>query len=220
MEQGDAAPAIPLWINGHAYLTLTADFYDVCHPLNGAVLRRTPLCGANAAQDAVAAAQAALAPWAAQTAAARAALLAALAAALSGYAGHFAALLAEETGEPATAAAEVEAAVGLLRGAPDPNALANAAQSAAQNAASCAGVVGIVGAAAAPLYDSLRLAVPALLAGAVVIIKPNPATPSAIYALAELTARCHFPDGVFSVVQGGQAAVEGLRGVGLKMLNT
>ena len=215
MEQVEATPAIPLWINGHAYLTVAAAFCEVRNPRTGQVLRRTPLCDASVAQHAVAAAQAALAGWAVQTASARAALLGALAAALSGYAGHFAALLAEETGEPAAAAAEVTQAVALLRGDLAPQAAESAGPSAAQNAAD---VVGIVGASSAPLYGPLRLAVPALLAGAVVIVKPSPATPSALYALAELTALCHFPGGVFSVVHGGEAAVEGLRGAGVRML--
>lgn len=215
MEQVKATPAIPLWINGHAYLTVAVAFYEVCNPRTGELLRRTPLCDARVAQHAVAAAQAASAAWAARTASARAALLGALAAALSGYAGHFAALLAEETGDPAAAAAEVAQAVALLRGDLAPQAAASAGPSAAQNAAH---VVGIVGTSSAPLYGPLRLAVPALLAGAVVIVKPSPATPSALYALAELTARCHFPGGVFSVVQGGEAAVDGLRGAGVRML--
>lgn len=216
MKEGDAAAAVPLWINGHAYLTVAASFYDVRSPLTGVVLRRTPLCAARVAQQAVAAAQAALAPWAAQRRSARATLLGALAEALSGYADHFAALLAEETGQPAAAAAEVEAALVLLRGAPAAEAVASAVQSAAGQGAR---LVGIVGAAAAPLCGPLRHAVPALLAGAVVIVKPDPATPSALYALAELTARCQFPAGVFSVVHGGEAAVDGLRGAGVEMLN-
>jgi acyl-CoA reductase-like NAD-dependent aldehyde dehydrogenase len=205
MEQGNAAAAVPLWINGHAYLTVPAAFHDVRSPLGGEVLRRTPLCGARAAQDAVAAARAALAPWAAQSAAARAARLAALAVALDSYAGHFAALLAEESGAPGSA--EVEAALALLRRAPDPAACPSAR------------IAGICGSAASPLYGPLQLAVPALLAGAVVIMKPDPAAPSALIALAELTGRCEFPGGVFSVVHGGEAAVDGLRAAGVEMLN-
>jgi len=79
--------------------------------------------------------------------------------------------------------------------------------------------VGIVGNAAAPLLDPLRIAVPALMAGAVVVIKPNPDMPSAIFALAELTARCAFPGGVFSILHGAEAAVDGLRSLeGVRLL--
>ncbi len=216
MEPVEATPAIPLWINGHAYLTVAAEFYEVRDPLSGEVLRRTPLCGAGVAQHAVATARAAAAPWAAQTPGARAALLGALADALSGYAEHFVALLAEETGAPASAAAEVAQTVSLLRGGFDPLPAETVGEDGAQNAAP---VVAIVGGASAPLYGALRLAVPALLAGAAVVVKPNPATPSALYALAELTARCRFPGGVFSVLHGGEAAIEGLRGAGVTMLS-
>jgi acyl-CoA reductase-like NAD-dependent aldehyde dehydrogenase len=197
MLQADEPLAIPLWINGHAYLTMAPAFVDVCNPVSGEVLRRTPLCGAGEAQQAVAAAQAALVRWAAQPASARAAVLAAVGDALAGYAGHFAALIAQESGKEAAAAdAEVAAAIALLR---------------SDVADDSAGVVGIVGASASPLLAALRLAVPALLAGAVVVVRPAPETPSALFALAELSSRCALPGGVFSIVHGGQAAVDGLR---------
>jgi len=218
MDPGDAAPVIPLWINGHAFLTVTANFHEVRDPLSAIVLRRTPLCDARVAQLAVAAAQAALAPWAARTVGARADLLGALAALLSSYAEHFSGLLAQEAGA-AGAAAEVRRALALLRG--------DREAGAAECADPCAGpgaaqdgteVVGIVAAASSPLYGPLRIAVPALLAGAVVIFKPSPATPSALYALAELSARCNFPAGVLSVVHGDEAATDGLRACGVRML--
>jgi succinate-semialdehyde dehydrogenase/glutarate-semialdehyde dehydrogenase len=197
MMQTDEPLAIPLWINGHAYLTLAPAFLDVRNPASGEVLRRTPLCGAGEAQRAVAAASDALAAWAALPDAARAALLAAVGEALAAYAGHFARLIVEESGvDGALAAAEVADATALLRCAPTGGAC---------------GVVAVVGNAQAPLLSSLRLAVPALMAGAAVVIRPSPEAPSAIFALAELTGRCGFPGGVFNVLQGGDAALEGLR---------
>lgn len=197
MLQIDDPLAIPLWINGHAYLTMAPAFLDVCNPVNGEVLRRTPLCGADEAEKAVEAAQAALVQWAAQSAGARARLLGAVGDALAGYADHFARLIVEESGmDSDAAAAEVGAAVALLR---DPE------------TGDSSGVVGVVGNTATPLFGSLRLAVPALMAGAVVVIRPSPETPSALFALAELTGRCAFPGGVFNVLHGGKAAVDGLR---------
>lgn len=202
MLQTDAPLAIPLWINGHAYLTLAPAFQDVRNPSSREVLRRTPLCGAAEAQKAVEAAQAALPLWCAQLASTRAALLSAVGEALAGYSGHFTRLIVEETGKESPAAeTEVSKAVALLCG------------SLSVNASGAAGVVGIVGNAAAPLLDPLLLAVPALMAGAVVVIKPNPEMPSAIFALAELTGRCAFPGGVFSILHGAEAAVDGLRAV-------
>lgn len=196
MLETDDPLAIPLWINGHAYLTMPPSFLDVRNPLSGEILRRTPLCGAGEARKAVDAAQAALAQWSAETVATRAAALAAVGDALAGYAEHFAGLLVEETGKPAAAAAaEVRAAVALLQSPP---------------AGGESGVVAVVGDADAPLSGALSRAVPALLAGATVVLKPSPKAPSPIFALAELTARHGFPDGVFNVLQGDEAAVEGL----------
>ncbi|NMQ28151.1 aldehyde dehydrogenase family protein [Candidatus Accumulibacter phosphatis] len=65
----------------------------------------------------------------------------------------------------------------------------------------------------APLLGPLRHAVPALLAGATVVVKPSPKAPSAAFALAELSARSAFPGGVFNVLHGDLAAIEGLCGL-------
>ena len=204
MLQLDDPLAIPLWINGHAYLTMAPAFLDVRNPVDGRILRRTPLCGADAAQKAVAAAQAALLPWAAHDATLRAAFFAAVGEALAGYAEHFARLIVEETGKDRDAAtAEVDAAVALLRAAVPGKA---------------SGVLGVVGDTAMPLLGALQLAVPALLAGATVVVRPSPEAPSALFALAELTGRCAFPGGVFNILHGGEAAVAGLRAAGVEIL--
>lgn len=199
MTDADEPLAIPLWINGHAYLTLAPSFFDVRNPASGEVLRRTPLCGAGEAQRAVAAADEALATWRGQPEAARAALLAEVGEALAEYAGHFVRLIVEETGQDRElAAAEVAQATALLRCAP---------------AGEASGVVAIVGNGQSPLLSSLRLAVPALMAGAAVVVRPSPEAPSAIFALAELTGRCGFPGGVFNILHGGDAALDALRAI-------
>lgn len=197
MLQPEKPPAIPLWINGRAYLTMAPAFLDVRDPRSGMILRRTPMCGHDAAEAAMEAARAACGGWATQPAAARAALLAAVADALAGYGSHFARLIAEESGlDTALASAEVSAAVALLR---DPPAIP------------AAGVYAVIGNAAEPLLAALRLAVPVLMAGAVVVVRPSPETPSALFALAELTGRCGFPAGVFNILHGGEAALDALR---------
>ena len=203
MLHHDDPPVIPLWINGHAYLTMVPAFQDVRSTATGKTVRRTPLCGADSARAAVAAAQAALLPWAAQGAASRTALFAALGDALAGYAEHFSGLITEETGKSCdAAAAEVDAAVALLRAAVPGNA---------------SGVLGVAGATAMPLLAALQRAVPALLAGATVVVRPSPEAPSALFALAELTGRCGFPGGTFNILHGGEAAMEGLRAAGAKI---
>lgn len=197
MLQTETAPAIPLWINGHAYLTMAPEFLDVCNPMSGQVLRRTPMCGFDEAGKAIKAARAALGLWAKRAVVARAGLLATVGDALAGYGSHFARLITEESGMGGDAAAdEVSAVVALLR------------DSAASNAS---GVFCIVGNTEEPMLGALRLAVPALMAGAAVVVRPSPETPSALFALAELTGRCGFPGGVFNIMHGGESAVHGLR---------
>lgn len=201
--QNDDALAIPLWVNGHTYLTLAPAFLDVRNPVSGELLRRTPLCGASVAQQAVTAAAAATAPWAARSAAERAALLGALGDALDAYAAHFARLVVEESGvDAALAAAEVASAVALLRSPPV--------------GAAAAQVLAVI--AQTPLLPPLQLAVPALMAGATLVIRPLPQTPSALFALAELSGRCGFPGGVLNVLHGGDEAVAGLRDAGVQLL--
>ena len=162
--------------------------------------KRQPLCGAAEALATVESACNALPAWAALTAEARATLLAALADALAGYAEHFAGLIAEETGkDAAAAAAEVSTALQVLR-------------TATAGAAATGGgrVVAVVSDDRAPLLGLLQQAGPALLAGATLVLKPSPKAPSAAFAVAELTARSGFPGGVFNILQGDLAAIEGL----------
>jgi acyl-CoA reductase-like NAD-dependent aldehyde dehydrogenase len=158
------------------------------------------MCGAREALAAVESARQALPAWAARTVEERAGLLAALADALAGYGEHFTGLIAEETGiDPALAATEVEMALSALR-----------AVTTAAAATTDRRVVAIVSDDRAPLLGPLRHAVPALLAGAAVILKPSPKAPSAALALAELTARTGFPGGVVNILHGDLAAIEGL----------
>lgn len=195
----DSPLAIPLWINGHAFLTMAPAFRDVRNPASGHVLRRTPLCGIDEAKAAVVAAQAALVSWQQLTEDGRVELIAALATALSALVDHFAALIAEETGkDPMVARAEVIASVDFLQ---------------KPESAEVSGVCGVIGDAGFPLFSGLKPAFSALTAGAVVVVKPDPTAPSALYALAELTGRCRFPPGVFNILHGDDAAVAGLHSV-------
>ncbi|MEY2632613.1 MAG: hypothetical protein RIR00_1267 [Pseudomonadota bacterium] len=181
--------AVPLWINGHAYMTVTPDFFDVRNPQTGEVLRRTPLCNADEVAVAVRAAAEARPEWAASGAEVRQACLTALADAISHYGDHLSGLLAEESGLSAAAcAAELAAATASLR------------QPAA--AETPAGVIGILAQNGAPLSSVLRPAAAALAAGATLVINPLPAVPGILFALAELTGRVGFPPGVLNVVLG------------------
>ncbi|MBL8419732.1 MAG: aldehyde dehydrogenase [Dechloromonas sp.] len=196
MEFAPEGPkAIPLWVNGHAFLTVTEGFHEVVNPLTGEARYRVPLGGREEAVAAVAAARTARPLWAALTVQARQEALEALAVALDGYSGHFAGLLQAETGfAEDQVLAEVAAALAALRGA----------------AVGESGVVAIVVDATRPLAGFAEAAAPAWRAGATIIVKPSPRAPSAAFALCELSARAGWPAGVLNLMQGDSAAIEGL----------
>lgn len=187
--------AIPLWVNGHAFLTICDAYFDVVNPLTGEAVHRVPLAGADEALATVSAAQVAQPLWAEMGLAARRICLGKLADELENYAGHFAKLLIGETGfDEARAATEVADAVAALRGA----------------SVGETGVVAIVVDATRPLAGFVEVAAPALLAGATVVVKPSPKAPSAAYALCELSARAEWPAGVLNLLQGDTQAINGL----------
>lgn len=204
MEIAHEGPmAIPLWIGGRAYLTVGDSFFDVINPATGEALRRVPMCGADEAAEAVAAARAAEAGWIAQGAEARHAALVALADALDRYAGHFAKLLGQDSGVDAEAAGrEVEAAVQALR-----------TESAGEG-----GVQALVVDATRPLAGLAEAAAGPLLAGATLVVKPSPKAPSAAFALCELAQRAGWPAGVINLVHGDAPAIEGLCAAGVDKL--
>jgi acyl-CoA reductase-like NAD-dependent aldehyde dehydrogenase len=204
MELAAEGPmAIPLWINGHAYLTVGDSFYDVLSPHTGEAVRRVPLCGASEAAQAVAAARAAQAEWAEMGLSARRVCLASLADSLERYAGHFAKLLGQEIALDETeAAAEVSAAVAALRGVEVGE----------------TGIIAVVVDAQRPLSAVAAAIAPALLAGAAVVLKPSPRAPGAVFALCELSARADWPGGVLNLLQGDTAAISGLCTAGVDRL--
>lgn len=196
MEPTPEGPlAIPNWINGHPLMTVTERYFDVVNPQTGVAQRRVPLCGAQEVDEAVAAAQEAQSAWSELGMAGRQTCLLALADGLERYAGHFAKLLVDDAGvESEAAEAEVAGAIAALR----------------QSAVGMTGVLGVVADGASPLAALARAMAPALLAGATLVVKPSPKSPSATFALCELTGRAAWPAGVVNVVQGDTAAVEGL----------
>jgi acyl-CoA reductase-like NAD-dependent aldehyde dehydrogenase len=216
MTNSDDVPAVPLWLAGHAYLTLARRFVDVREACSGRVLRRTPLCGADEVRRALNAARQTQPDWHACAAGERSRLLADLGGALLGYADHFARLIEDESGgDGASASAEVREAVAVLRAVPSVAALPG---SLVATPPAC--VVAIVGSAHAPLGALLRVAVPAWRAGAALVVLQPPRVPGAVFALAELSARCAFPAGVFNVLYGDAALIDGELAAGECVLHT
>lgn len=192
----DGPMAIPLWINGRAYLTVTEEFLDVRNAASGEAVRRTPLSGADEVAEAVRAAQAALPAWQALDAAKRQAHLSQLARLLDQYTGHFAKLVRQETGfEEVQAQAEVATAVQALQDG---------------ETYSDAGVSVVLSDAMHPLAALAATLAAALRGGACVVVKPSPKAPGAAFALAELSGRAGLPPGVLNLVHGDLAAIEAL----------
>ena len=203
----DGPMAIPMWVNGRAYLSVGDQFFNVVNPVSGEAVRRVPLCGTAEAAEAVAAAQAAQPVWAGMGLPARRVCIQALADGLERYRGHFAKLLTQDLGlADDVATAEVDAAVAALR------------SDVVGQAGFVSGVLGLVVGADAPLARFAAALAPLLLAGASVVVKPSPQAPSAIFALCELTARCDWPAGVLNLLQGDKAALEGLCRSGIERL--
>ena len=196
--------AIPLWIDGRAYLTVTDTFFDVVSPTSGEAIRRVPLGGADEAATAVAAARRARPAWTALAPAERGTLLVALADGLERYAGHFAKLLREECGgDEAAASGEVAEAIASLRAGPEGNGV----------------LAGLVVDASRPLAGFAAIAAPMLRGGSVLVAKPSPRAPGAVLALCELTSRTGWPAGVVNVVHGDAAAISGLCAAGIERLS-
>ena len=200
LSESNDPPAVPLWIDGHAYLTMAPEFCDVRDSVHDRVLRRTPLCAADVADKALESARKASAEWRAQPEADRRALCLLLAVEVERYAEHFCRLISEETGRsPAESRTEVEVTLALLR---------EIGQARLDDGVA---IVAIAVGAGMAMLEPLRLAAPILAAGAAIVLRTDPSAPSALVALAELTARCGFPPGVFNVVHGRDAMLQQFR---------
>lgn len=187
MKLDDGIPAIPLWINGHAYFNVFDEFIDI-READGAVNYRVPRCGAEEALLALESARGAQPAWA-EDIGQREQVVAELASLLDQFAGDFAKLIARETGKESDAARdEVAHAVAVLRDA-----------SCASGGSS---VQAVFSNAVTPLASVAEGVVRAWTAGDTVVILSDAHAPSAVFAFAELSARAEFPAGVLCLLHG------------------
>jgi succinate-semialdehyde dehydrogenase/glutarate-semialdehyde dehydrogenase len=187
MKLDDGIPAIPLWIDGHAWFSVFEEFIDI-READGEVRYRVPKCGADEVERALLSAREAQPEWS-EDLALREKLLAELAALLDQFGGDFAKLIARETGKEVDASREeVSHAVTLL------------------SAASCAsgggGLQAVFSNAVAPLLSVVEGLVRAVTAGDTAVVLSDARSPSVVFALAELTARAEFPAGVLCLLHG------------------
>jgi len=187
MKYDDGIPAIPLWIDGHAWFGVFADFIDI-READGAINFRVPKCGPDEAATAVASARRAQPAWGADVDG-RQRLLSGLADLLDQFGGDFAKLIVRETGkETAQARDEVERAVAALR--------------AAECVAGTGGLRTVYSDAGEPLASVAAGLAGAFAAGDAAVVLSDARTPSAVFGLAELSARAEFPAGAFCLLHG------------------
>ncbi len=201
MRQVKEIYAIPMWLNGRAYLKLGQGYRDVVNPVNGEVLRRVALFGPEEVGEALCSAGQGIAAWLALGESGRKRLLASLGDALYDLRAHFSRLIAEETGQDEESAdRDVIKLASCLR---EPQ------------AARVTGVVAVSADSLGLQHAVVQLA-SALAAGAVVVACLSTESPSALFALAELSGRCGFPAGVINVVclsDEGRACLQETPGV-------
>ena len=181
-------PVLPLWVDGHAYLTIPPAFGMVRRAGNAEPLRRIPICGRTEIDRAMQSAADALVDWSGMTDDDRRVFLQQLASLLENYRAHFVALITEESALGQTAAAtEVDAVIACLQQPPR---------------GADAGVVVIGSDPMRPFAHVLCQAIAALMAGGTVVVVTHTEVPSSLFALAELTGRSDWPRGVFSLLYG------------------
>ena len=187
MKLDDGIPAIPLWIDGHAWFSVFEEFIDI-READGAINYRVPKCGVDEVGRAIASALDLQPTWGEEVLQ-REACVAELGALLDQFAGDFAKLIARETGKAAEVAREeVARAVVALREA---------------SCASGGGAVQTICANAVnPLLSAVEGLVRAWTIGDTAVVLSDARAPSVLFALAELSARAELPPGAFCLLHG------------------
>ena len=198
------------WIEGAAAPARSGRRFDNVDPATGAVLSQVARSEAGDVDDAVAAAQQAMAgPWGGLGAAARADLLDRVADGLDSHCQELAELESRDTGKPVSLARRIDIprAVANFRffaGAVrhDETGFHHMDSALNYTLRKPLGVVGLVTPWNLPLYLLSWKTAPALAMGNAIVAKPSEMTPTTANRLAEIMQEAGVPDGVFNVVHG------------------
>ena len=191
------APALPLWIDGHAYLMMAEQFQTVINA-KGEAVRRVPLYGEAAVAVAADSTEKAVQVWQAMTPEQRGECFKCLHDLLARFRGHLCGLLVDEAGfSHELAEQELTRALAAIAGR------VNAVHASASIAA-------VASDALAPMAAPLMCAVDALAAGWGVLLKPSSKAPSALFAMAEIFSRAGFPAGLINCVHGDEQIIRAL----------
>lgn len=206
------------WINGERYDGASGDWAEVTNPATGQVTGRVPMADAADTEAAIAAAGAAAPSWGATSLARRTQIMFAFRQLLHERRDELAEIITSEhgkvhsdaLGEIARGLEVVEAACGishLLKGSMTPSVSTGVG---VHSRLMPLGVVGIISPFNFPAMVPMWFFPVAVATGNTVVLKPSEKDPSASLWLAERFKEAGLPDGVFNVVQGGKAAVDGL----------
>lgn len=197
------APALPLWIDGRAYLLMADQFQTVINA-KGQPVRRVPLYGDDAVAIALASTRLALPVWRKQAVEDRNACFKNLHDLLCRFRGHFCDLLSEEAGfSHELAEAELERSLAAISGrVTEIHELHELHKK--------DGIAAVASDSLAPLAAPLVCAVEALAAGWGVVLKPSSKAPSALFAMAEVFSRAGFPAGLVNCVHGDEQVMRAL----------
>ena len=197
LAAADEAPALPLWIDGHAYLMMADNFFNV-QDQSGQVLRRVPLYGDEAVAIAANSGQLALDSWYALSYEKRKQCFRQFSELLTRYQDHFIQLIASES-ELGKEGAKEEVLQALRT--------AENARPGTHGPGYRKRIGAVISTPEAPFALALDCVMQALEAHWAVILKPCPKVPSALFACAELFSRAGFPGGLINCVQDDEAAI-------------
>ncbi|MFJ6653799.1 CoA-acylating methylmalonate-semialdehyde dehydrogenase [Microbacterium sp. NPDC091313] len=217
VETGEA-PAIPHWIDGAERASRSGRTAPVFNPATGQLTGRAALADEAEVAEALASAERGAAVWGEYSVAKRQAVLFAFREDVSARRDELAALITAEhgkvhsdaLGEIARGLEVVELACGfpsLVKGGYTDNASAGIDVFTLKQPL---GVVGVISPFNFPVMVPMWFFSVALAAGNAVVLKPSEKDPSASLWLARAWQRAGLPDGVFTVLQGDKAAVDGL----------
>lgn len=199
MPVADGPSALPLWINGRAFLTMTEHFQTVQNPQNGQALRQLPMCGEHELKLAIESCQSASSDWQTQFQTLCQPVFASAAELLEKFSKHFCKMLTEETSQTEEqASSQIQAALSHLRSQQSASAPAQTP------------LAYVLMDASEPFAKPLHSILQALSQGQCVVIKTSPKAPAALFALTELFARAGLPSGVMNLLHGDEALVNAI----------
>jgi aldehyde dehydrogenase (NAD+) len=178
---------------------------DVVNPATEAVIASVPVGSTEDADEAVAAARAALAGWSALSVAERAAHLDSVHGELEKIEDDLVQAVVTDVGMPSKIARRLQIGLPLAILASYADASMFPEQQFIGHSLVVREPVGVVAAITPwnyPLHQSVAKLAPALLAGCTLVLKPSEVTPLCIYLLAEAVERAGVPAGVFNLISG------------------